>query len=59
MSATCPYHSDHENRIKRLENHMDDKKLNPGIWLGIFSFLGVIVSTIGSTLGAVINAYFK
>jgi hypothetical protein len=38
---------------------MDDKKINPGIWLGIFSFLGVIVSTIGSTLGAVINAYFK
>lgn len=38
---------------------MDDKKLNPGIWLGIFSFLGVIVSTIGNTIGAALTAYFK
>ena len=51
----CPFHYDHENRIKRLE----DNKVNPGVWLGIFSFLGVIFTVLGNLAGQIISAYFK
>lgn len=60
--ADCKFHPDHETRIKRLETEMKelrDSRVHPGIWLGIFSFLGVIFSTIGSIIGALLNVYFK
>jgi hypothetical protein len=54
----CPYHYDHENRLKNLEVKANEK-ISPVIWVGLLSFLGVLFSTIGSLLGIVLNAYFK
>lgn len=56
----CKYHEDHSSRIRRLEaevKDLRDSRMNPGIWLGLFSLLGVIFSSIGSAIGAVVSAY--
>ena len=58
----CPYHSEHEYRIKSLEKSLEDikgTKVNPAVWVGLFSFLATIFTTAGSLLGIVISHYFK
>ena len=58
----CKYHVDHESRIKNLEvslGKLQDARVNPGLWLGIFSFLGMCFSSIGNVIGQALNAYFK
>lgn len=50
----CKYHYDHESRIKRMETllqKVEDAKVNPGWWLGLFSFLGIVFATVGNILG--------
>lgn len=62
MADDCKYHVDHESRIKNLEiaeAKYQDTRVNPGLWLGIFSFLGICLSSLGNVLGQIFSAYFK
>lgn len=58
----CKHHVDHETRIKNLEiaeSKRQDSRVNPGLWLGIFSFLGICFSTFGVIIARLIDVYFK
>ena len=58
----CPYHKDHDTRINRLETivqKLEDQRINPGFWLGLFSLMGIIFSTVGNLLGQYISAFVK
>lgn len=60
--AKCPYHTDHENRIKRLEVNVDKLRENardPKIILALFSFLSTVFSTVGAVCGTLLGAYLK
>ncbi len=54
----CPFHYDHENRIKNLEE-ANKAKVSPAIWVGLFSFLATVFATVGSLIGVILNAYLK
>lgn len=60
----CPYHIDHENRIKNLETEqkaMKDQIKSPAVLVAFISLLGVCVTAVSSfaavVLGPVIRAY--
>jgi hypothetical protein len=62
----CPFHLEHENRISRLEEDMGELKdkcvqnnNRTKMWVALFTFLGIIVSTAGSLAGTMILAYFN
>ena len=58
--SNCPYHADHENRIKRLESCMEKiEQSNPKIIIAILGLIGAIFSTLGSVTGVVLVAYLK
>jgi len=62
MAEKCPYHTDHENRIERLEGEMQEVKkaqTNPALWVALFGVVGTMVSTLGAFCGVVAVAYFK
>jgi hypothetical protein len=53
----CPFHYDHENRIKNLEGNVKDlqkSRINPAVWVALISLCG----TLGSALAQVIIAVF-
>lgn len=53
----CPFHYDHENRIKNLEADMRDLKksrINPAVWVALISLCG----TLGTALAQVVIAVF-
>ena len=60
MGSQCPYHTDHENRIKRLEEQMEKMlESNPKMVIAAFSFIGVVFSTTGTIIGILLTAYLK
>jgi hypothetical protein len=53
----CPFHYDHENRLKNLEDDVKDlqkSRINPAVWVALISLCG----TLGSALAQVIIAVF-
>lgn len=53
----CPFHYDHENRIKNLEADMRELKksrINPAVWVALISLCG----TLGTALAQVVIAVF-
>lgn len=69
MAEACPYHLEHETRMKNLEVSMKEaqgeikdikeKQTNPALWVALFGVVGTMVSTIGAFCGVVAVAYFK
>jgi len=60
--SDCPYHADHENRLKNMEGDVKDLKksqTNPAIWVALFGIVGTCVSTLGAFCGVIAVAYFK
>lgn len=60
MSGDCRFHVDHETRIKNLEENVKlilNSKVNPAVWVGLFSFFGTIFSVIGKILGDILQVY--
>ena len=65
--AECKDHTAHVLRLDNLEEDMSELKktvealrskgINPGVYIGIFSFFGVCFSTVGSIIGALLSAY--
>jgi ABC-type lipoprotein release transport system permease subunit len=65
----CRDHRAHVVRLNNLEENMSELKkavdilerrgINPGVYVGVFSFFGVCFSTLGSIIGVVLSAYFK
>ncbi len=65
MAEMCPYHLEHETRLKNLEKGVEaleeeDVKMkerigNPAIWVALVSFMGVCV-TASASFAAVILA---
>ena len=58
----CPFHSDHENRLKRLEKDMEevDKHIkSSNITVAVISTVGVVVTALSSVAGVVITSYAK
>ena len=56
----CPFHVDHETRIKNLEENVKlllNSKVNPAVWVGLFGFFGTIFSVIGKILGDILQVY--
>lgn len=63
MSGTeCKYHTDHENRITRLEHDMDEiKKDNKkqSVTVALISLVGAVVTAMMSFAGVVFTAFLK
>lgn len=62
MSNDCPYHADHENRLKRLEKDMEevDKHIkSSNVTVAVISAVGVIVTALSSVIGVVFTSYAK
>ena len=57
MGDQCPYHYDHENRIKKLEE--DSSKVHPAVWVGVFGFLAAVITAFGGILGVILNHYLR
>lgn len=58
----CPYHADHENRIKNLEVDVKDiekSQKSPAVIVAFIGLFGTLVATIGSVVGAIVAAYLK
>ncbi len=58
MASNCPYHIDHETRIKNLEASVTDmeKQLgNPAIWVALISVCGSVL-TAGMAFAGVVLA---
>ena len=60
----CPFHKEHEFRIKALEADVKDnqnilRSFNPKIWVAVIALIGVMFSTVGSVLGVFLVAYIK
>lgn len=69
MSRECPWHTDHETRIKRLEKevkevfievkNMKEKQKSPAVTVAIIGLIGTGMATVGSITGVVITGLFK
>lgn len=67
MEKSCKDHEAHVVRLRNLEDDMKDLKtivqalekkgINPGVYIGLFSFFGICFSTAGSLLGILLSAY--
>ena len=62
--ADCPFHKEHEFRIKTLEGDMKEVQgslasINPKIWVAVIALIGGVFSTVGTITGIFIVAYFK
>lgn len=60
--AKCPYHADHENRIKRLEvvvEKLCENQKSPALLVAIVGLIGTAMATVGSIVGVVLVAYLK
>jgi hypothetical protein len=58
----CPYHIDHENRIKSLEHNMEEVKNDIKkqiVTVAMISFCGVIFTALTSFAGVVFTAFLK
>lgn len=58
----CPWHADHENRIKTLEvdvKEIEKNQKSPAVVVALIGLFGTLVATIGSVIGAVVAAYLK
>lgn len=58
----CPYHIDHENRIKTLEKNMEEVQSyikKSSVTVAIISFLGVLITAFTSFFGVVFTAFLK
>lgn len=57
MAASCPYHIDHETRLKRLEERTEDMEKqigNPAVWVALISVFGSMVTAGMAFLGVVL-----
>ena len=60
--TSCQFHPDHENRISRLEDEMKEvrsRQTNPALLIGVLSFIGTIVSAVGSAFSMILIAYLR
>lgn len=60
--AKCPYHTDHENRIRRVEVIVDklvENQKSPSVLIALIGLIGTAMATVGSVCGVVLVAYLK
>lgn len=60
--SDCPYHADHENRMKNMEGEIKEVKksqMNPAIWVALIGGVTTIMSSIGAFCGIITVAYLK
>lgn len=65
----CPWHADHETRIRRLETEVEEaftemdcikeKQKSPAVVVALIGLLGTGMATMGSIAGVVITGLFK
>ena len=58
----CPYHIDHENRIKTLEHNMEDVRADnkkQSVIVATISLIGAVVTAMMGFAGVVVAAFFK
>lgn len=62
VEPQCPYHLDHENRIKGLEGHMEtvqNERVSAGRWIAFLGFVGAILTGAFSLFGTLLGFYGK
>ncbi len=58
----CPYHIDHENRIKKLEKDMEEVRADnkkQSVIVATISLIGAVVTAMMGFAGVVVAAFFK
>lgn len=65
----CPWHADHETRIRRLENEVEEAfndmesikntQRSPAVVVALIGLIGTGMATAGSIAGVVITGLFK
>lgn len=58
----CPYHVDHSNRLKRLEDDVDEIKRtqkSPALTVAIISLLGTLMASGASIITTLVLAWGK
>ena len=53
-SASCPFHVDHENRLRRLEQ----PRVHPVVMASIVSLFGAIIGTLGGLVGTLLTLWW-
>lgn len=62
MSEKCPYHTDHENRIERLEDEMKEVQKNqksPAVTVALIGLIGTAFSGVSAFCGVIAVSYLK
>ena len=57
MSDNCPFHIDHETRIKNLETEVKEMKAaisNPAVMVGFISLIGVCITALTTLIGTIL-----
>ena len=58
----CPFHADHENRIKNLEGDMNTiqaERVSASRWSAVLAFIAAIFTGAMSFLGVLAGLYMK
>lgn len=62
MTEPCPFHVDHENRIKVLEDQMEtvqNERVSGSRWVAFLGFVGVLATGAFSLVGTIVGFYGK